>query len=650
MSYTKLTADQVAQKYGVRATEADAAKTYLLHTGDLALDALSLDRPFLEGADGLIVDGSLTVAGNIINKNRADGPLLHVTGGLRATNIVLGGAHVTIAGNLAVDKFLWTRDSHGSLTVSGNLVAGFVLREKHATWVEGECDATCYKSTKINRFRVVEPVRYRLDSTFNDGNHQTLNTVHFRTDLNLLVTGTGYDDEHDEECDTHTLDETAVLAALDANENLFNEHLDKRPSHINTIAELISAQKCEKEDKINWKKIREQCTMSFLQQHADKLDWADIAECQRLTEAFIEHNIASFDETAWYWLCVEQQLTIAFIERHLDKIHWEEISTNQLLDEAFIEKHQDKLDWRWLSIEQPMTPAFVERHKERLNWGAITKHRHRDNLEAFFYEKFADRLDWATLVKERRYTDDFLEKYAAHLDWELVQKHQRKVSEALLIKHGVFDWKSASQKRPLTDEEIEAHKDEIDWSAVSGSRHFTQEFLEKYQDHLDWAVVCDCQLDALTEDFIRKHLDKIAWPQLDTRNLSEAFINEFADKGINFNQVIARERSEAFLERHLDKLDWKRLSNRSWLTETFIEKHKEKFDWEDLCSNREGLSIEFLDRNSNLLNWAEVSYAQSLTEAFIEKYADKVKWNSIFFYAKKHNLSPAFIKKHEHRQ
>ena len=97
--------------------------------GDLALDWTT----HWQQHSGLIVTGSLTVAGNVINSNADNGPFLIVQGQLRAQHAVFGGAEVYIAGGANIQGLLLAYGNDGWLKIDGQTHASLIISDDHAT-------------------------------------------------------------------------------------------------------------------------------------------------------------------------------------------------------------------------------------------------------------------------------------------------------------------------------------------------------------------------------------------------------------------------------------------------------------------------------------------------------------------------------------
>lgn len=70
----------------------------------------------------------------------------------------------------------------------------------------------------------------------------------------------------------------------------------------------------------------------------------------------------------------------------------------------------------------------------------------------------------------------------------------------------------------------------VAWTWISSTRGLTQWFIEKCKRHIEWNCL---RIDntTLTEDFMRKHKDKLDWDDIAlTQNMSDEFMEEFEDR------------------------------------------------------------------------------------------------------------------------
>ena len=94
-----------------------------------------------------------------------------------------------------------------------------------------------------------------------------------------------------------------------------------------------------------------------------------------------------------------------------------------------------------------------------------------------------------------------------------------------------------------------------------------------------------------------------------------------------------------------DREGWEKLVKFDVLSEAFMEEYADKLDWK-MISKYQKLSEKFIERHADKVNWYEISIHQELSEAFIEKYADKVHWRLISI---RQQLSDEFKQRHANR-
>jgi hypothetical protein len=80
---------------------------------------------------GLVVIGSLSVAGSVINKNGNYGPSLDVGGDIRAHNLIGGGAYIQVNGAAKIDGVTFAHYNDGSLSIVGELDCPVIINEGH---------------------------------------------------------------------------------------------------------------------------------------------------------------------------------------------------------------------------------------------------------------------------------------------------------------------------------------------------------------------------------------------------------------------------------------------------------------------------------------------------------------------------------------
>lgn len=139
-----------AHGFTERQLRALGSSDYLCHGGSLHEGSLRLDHGEVPwGAEraeparigGYIIEGDLTIDGNLVNGEQDFGPALIVLGTLRARNITIAGAPLLVRGDLLVEELFHGYYNHGSLTVLGGLQARVFLASDYFGEIAGEVRA-----------------------------------------------------------------------------------------------------------------------------------------------------------------------------------------------------------------------------------------------------------------------------------------------------------------------------------------------------------------------------------------------------------------------------------------------------------------------------------------------------------------------------
>ena len=317
----------------------------------------------------------------------------------------------------------------------------------------------------------------------------------------------------------------------------------------------------------------------------------------------------------------------------------------------------EEIDWNEISGSRnfkDLSISFITQHEDMLNWNLISEYQ---TLPESAIEMFIDKVNWTLISGDQKLSEAFIEKYADKLDWGMVSMHQ-KFSEEFEMKH----WEKLYPDTPRPVENInntpttEYEKnlqsrinagEKIDWAEISMSRDFenlSDFFIEKFADKLDWDRISFKQ--KLSEPFIEKFADRVNWGGVSaSQKLSEPFIAKYADK-VEWNFISEHQTlSESFIEKYADNLDWRWISIEQKLSESFIEKYAGKVNW-SYISEHQTLSEPFVEKYADKVDWREISACQKLSEPFIEKYADRVNWELLSMNQK---LSEAFIEKYANK-
>jgi hypothetical protein len=99
------------------------------YDSDVTFDKLDLDEDNTE-YDMIVIDGNLTVNGNIVNANMNDGKELVVLGNVSANNLIAGGAEINIQGTANIENTVLGHYNDGVLTIY-KLNANLYIRDDH---------------------------------------------------------------------------------------------------------------------------------------------------------------------------------------------------------------------------------------------------------------------------------------------------------------------------------------------------------------------------------------------------------------------------------------------------------------------------------------------------------------------------------------
>lgn len=99
-----------------------------VYSGDVTLATLSLDG---EKDPDILVEGDLTVTGDIENLDDESGRTLIVTGSLTARALVVGGSYICVGKDAHIELGAYGHYNHGTLEVKGALRAPFFISAEH---------------------------------------------------------------------------------------------------------------------------------------------------------------------------------------------------------------------------------------------------------------------------------------------------------------------------------------------------------------------------------------------------------------------------------------------------------------------------------------------------------------------------------------
>lgn len=123
--------------------QAEPDNSFYLHKGDLVLD----DHFILEydqNIHGYIIDGHLTVKGNIVNEEGDYGPTLYVKGNVACRSLLIGGSPTHITGNVTAEEVIMLHYNHGWMKCPGVFTAPIMIVENYHFIPSAKNISRCY--------------------------------------------------------------------------------------------------------------------------------------------------------------------------------------------------------------------------------------------------------------------------------------------------------------------------------------------------------------------------------------------------------------------------------------------------------------------------------------------------------------------------
>jgi Leucine-rich repeat (LRR) protein len=154
---------------------------YLLLEGNVEMEA-DTDLQVLcsnAKANGVIVNGNLTIKGLLYQPDIDHGETLFVTGNVHAKSVNKGGAEFYIKGNLVVEQTIYGYYNHGSLVVEGDTEAVTIFAEDHYFRFGGDVQGLVIDTGKIDGveadYNTTEPLLDELIKNDHYSDSGTLN-------------------------------------------------------------------------------------------------------------------------------------------------------------------------------------------------------------------------------------------------------------------------------------------------------------------------------------------------------------------------------------------------------------------------------------------------------------------------------------------
>lgn len=357
---------------------------------------------------------------------------------------------------------------------------------------------------------------------------------------------------------------------------------------------------------------------NFVLKYKRKLHFDAVFIESKMKEETLEKLCHLFEPKDWYGVWDSQHVSEEFIERHIDNIDWERVSCCQILSEDFIRRHIDKVDWEGISLNQDMSEEFVREfwsyidkeiffnfnNKVSNNFIREMRDKHKKevatisgngSVDTNIFQEFKKEINWDELIAATCLTEEQILKWRDYFSWQDVIEYQRDISSEFVKKF------------------LRGVKSSKKWKYTFEYKKFDEEFIEKFmsvpshnKDQKMWDTIWHSQSKILSENFIRKHIDKIkekSWKWLIfNENFSSQFYIDFADK-IEWNKLYYSSISDEVIEKCDVYVAWREVdcSDRSL---DFILKYWDKINKADIWSNWEYVKyiLGYEDESTNADN------------------------------------------------
>ena len=291
------------------------------------------------------------------------------------------------------------------------------------------------------------------------------------------------------------------------------------------------------------------------------------------------------------------------------------------------------VNWNEISKNKELSDEFILEYKDKLNFELLCD---SIKLSEDMIRQLDEYVDWNIISKYYKpFTAEFYIQYKDKLNWFNVCNNNRCLSESVIEECSEFmDWCALSECVKLTEDFVRKHEDKISWNNLSGNLEckFSLDFISEYKDKWNWYYICDYY--SLPEDFIRQHIDYINWYSISRyRILSSQLIRDFADKvdwkGISIQPYL----DINLIKDYPDKVCWKYIFY-NWYINDFegyvdiIKENVEYIDFFDVCHSA---SSKMEKKVYKFFEWDKISKDTRLINdtEFLKRYKHKLNWNIV---------------------
>lgn len=221
-------------------------------------------------------------------------------------------------------------------------------------------------------------------------------------------------------------------------------------------------------------------------------------------------------------------------------------------------------------------------------------------------EEFINHLDrmpieeWDEISWNLHLTDDFIREFKDRIDFTEACEHHVFSEEFIEEMIDYVDWEKISEYQVLSKEFCLKHKHRVDWYYLSTKKWVTVDFIREYSEFVNWRSICSIRTSFPIE-FIREFAPKLAWYYVfKYEELSEDVLRQYCHLYTEYDWSVLSSRqelSEQFMEDFADKLNWEYISSNQEFSDEFARKHLKRLSMKGLINNKKfEPTIEFYEK------------------------------------------------------
>lgn len=196
-------------------------------------------------------------------------------------------------------------------------------------------------------------------------------------------------------------------------------------------------------------------------------------------------------------------------------------------------------------------------------------------------------------------------------------------------------WYMTCRNQVLSEDFMRKHKDELAWDQVSFHQKMSIEFAEEFRDRLWWdAVNRNTHINEqfirhfyTDEDILHRYMRGMT-PETDKTKMGRSM----AFRQMWFDITKHHRLSEEFIREFRYDVDWDVVSSSyEHLSQDFIREFKDRLRFDGVSKTHIFKKMKDLEEFADEVNWDNISRYQTIEENFIRKWSEKLNIKDLFF-------------------